>query len=297
MIQIKNVTKYYDKEKVILEDVNLEIPDGSIVGLIGLNGAGKSTLMRLMVGVYEPEEGDILYDGKSIFLDETIKRRIFYVPDEPYFRRGETAKSLIQDYKYWFNPLASYLTFISHLNKFNIRTYKPLYKFSKGMKRQTALALGISVSPKYLFLDEAFDGVDPLARKELKELLLKNQEENNSTIVLSSHSLRELEDICDTYLVVDNRKVYVYNDISEFSYHRYVMAFAENISEKKFGISFVRFEKENKIITCVTKLPYKEMKEAIAKFNPKFLEEEPMSVEESFIIRMGYDGDRNEKIL
>ncbi|RIA78145.1 ABC-2 type transport system ATP-binding protein [Anaeroplasma bactoclasticum] len=293
MIEIKNVTKCYDKNKVILEDVNATIPDGSIVGLIGLNGAGKSTLLRLIAGVYEPDSGDILFDGESIYKDERVKRRLFYVPDEPYFRRGETPRSLTEDYRFWFNPLAYYVTFRSHLNKFNINENKPLYKFSKGMKRQTALALGVSVEPKYLFLDEAFDGVDPLARKDLKELLLKNQEKNNSTIILSSHSLRELEDICDTYLVVDETKVYVYNDVSEFSYHRYVMAFDENINEKSFGIHFVRFDKENKIISCVTKLTFKEMKERIAKFNPKLLEEQPMSVEESFIIRMGYDGDRN----
>ena len=100
MIEINNVTKYYDKNKVILENVNALIPDGSIVGLIGLNGAGKSTLLRLIAGVYEPDSGDILFDGESIFKNEKVKRRLFYVPDEPYFRRGETPKSLIEDYKF-----------------------------------------------------------------------------------------------------------------------------------------------------------------------------------------------------
>ena len=291
MIEINNITKYYDKNKVILDNVSATIPDGSIVGLIGLNGAGKSTLLRLIAGVYEPDAGDILFDGRSIFKDETVKRRLFYVPDEPYFRRGETPQTLTETYRLWFNPLAYYVSFRSHLSKFNIPENKPLYKFSKGMKRQTALALGVSVEPKYLFLDEAFDGVDPLARKELKEMLLKNQEKNNSTIILSSHSLRELEDLCDTYLVVDQSKVYVYNDISEFSYHRYIMAFDENVTEKSFLIHFESFDKDNKIISCVTKLPYQEMKKAISHYKPKLLEEQPMSVEESFIIRMGHNGD------
>ena len=189
MIQIKNLTKRYE-DKIVLNNVTVEIPDGSIVGLVGINGVGKSTMLRLMAGIYEPDSGDIFFDGKSIFQDESVKRELYYVPDEPYFNFRDTQDKLIRENQFWLDKPCHYINFIQYLNKFNISTSKHLFTFSKGMKRQTSLAFGLSAEPKYLFLDEAFDGVDPLARKDLKGLLLENQKKNNSTVILASHSIR-----------------------------------------------------------------------------------------------------------
>ena len=288
MIEIRNVTKSYNK--VVLQNANALIPDGSIVGLVGINGAGKSTLLRLLAGVYEPDSGKVLVDGVNIANDYRIRRHLFYIPDNPTFRRLDTPNTLIANYKYWFNQIVPKIEFLSHLKRFDIPVYGHLMKFSKGMKRQSLLALGISLAPKYLLLDEAFDGVDPIARKELKSMLLKNQEKTNATIILSSHSLRELEEICDLYLVVDNKQLYVYENVEEFHYHKYIMAFDEELSESKFKIDFLSFERENRMITCIVKLGLDEMKEAIKDLNPKFLEEQEMTVEESFITRIGLEG-------
>lgn len=284
MIEIKNVSKSFDKP--ILDNVNIQIPDGSIVGLVGINGVGKSTFLRIITGVFEPDTGCVLYDGRDISTDEKIKRDIFYIPDNPSFKRLDTPFSLKEDYRFWFNQLTYDVEFMKHLREFHIPFHGLLHKFSKGMKRQTLLALGVSLAPKYLFLDEAFDGVDPLARKELKKVLLENQERTNSTIILSSHSLRELEDICDTYLIVDNGKVHEYHNILDFNYHKYVMAFDTNYNESDFKIDFVSFDRDNKIITCVTNLDYEHMLEKIQPFNPKIIEELSMNVEESFITKI-----------
>lgn len=289
MIEINNISKSYTKE--VIKDASLVIPDGSIVGLVGINGAGKSTLLRLLAGVYEPDSGEILIDGVSISKDNLAKRNLFYIPDNPVFRRFDTPYSLIDYYKYWFNQIVPSVSFLSLLNRFHIDPNGHLMKFSKGMKRQTLLALGISLAPKYLLLDEAFDGVDPIARKELKTMLLKNQEKTNSTIILSSHSLRELEEICDLYLVVDNKKLYLYQNAEEFHYHKYIMAFDSDINKENLGIDFLSYDKDSKIITCIVKLDYKEMKEKLSKFEPKFLEEQVMTVEESFLTRIGIEGE------
>ena len=290
MIQIKNLTKRYE-DKVVLNNVTVEIPDGSIVGLVGINGVGKSTMLRLMAGIYEPDSGDIFFDGKSIFQDEKVKRELYYVPDDPYFNFRDTPDKLITENQFWLNKPCAYINFLHYLNKFNISTSKHLFTFSKGMKRQTSLAFGLSAEPKYLFLDEAFDGVDPLARKDLKGLLLENQKKNNSTVILASHSIRELEGLCDSYLVVDKGNAVLYDDISKFSYHKYVMAFAEPVDKESFHIHFASFEQDNKLISCITKLEYSEMKKVASAFPLKYLEEQEMSVEEAFITKLEEEGE------
>jgi ABC-2 type transport system ATP-binding protein len=128
MIQIKNLTKRYE-EKIVLNNVTVEIPDGSIVGLVGINGVGKSTMLRLMAGIYEPDSGDIFFDGKSIFQDESVKRELYYVPDEPYFSFRDTPNKLIRENQFWLaiSRPSSYVTFLHYLNKFNISTSKHLF--------------------------------------------------------------------------------------------------------------------------------------------------------------------------
>ena len=165
---------------------------------------------------------------------------------------------------------------------------KPLYKFSKGMKRQTALALGVSVEPKYLFLDEAFDGVDPLARKDLKELLIKNQEKNNSTIILSSHSLRELEDICDSYGLLDSKKISSSGNISEHleEYHKYMIAFDSEMKEEDFNMKFITFKQDKRFITVVVKNNLEEMTKLMEEYHPLVIDEISIDFEELFVIEV-----------
>ena len=291
MIQIKNLTKSF--ENTVLNNISIDIPDGSIVGLVGINGAGKSTFLRLISGVYEPDNGDVLYDGESIYKNAAIKRSLYFLTDDPYFSVSETPDSILKYYKYFYNYYMVYIDLIHYFNKFGIPLHKPLYKFSKGMKRQTSLAIGISLTPKYLFLDEAFDGVDPVARKELKELLMSVQAKNNMTVIISSHSLRELEDICDCYLIITETGAKIYNDITEFSYHKYVMAFEDKVQIRKLHVPFIEVEEEGRIIRCVTKLDYEAMQKALEKHEPKFLEEQPLSVEDAFLIKLKEEGSRN----
>lgn len=281
MILLKNLNKSFDKN--VLNDINVEIPDGSIVGLIGMNGTGKSTLLRLLSGIYDPDSGQIFYDGEDFVKNPTLKEHIFFLSDDPNYKKNVSAYGLILSYQRLYPNKYSFISFMKYLTDFNIPVDKPLYAYSKGLRRQTFLAFALALSPKYLYLDEAFDGVDPKARILLKKELLRLQEKNNMTVIISSHSLRELTDICDSYLIINNGDAKLINDLSTLGYHRYTMVFDKEMKEENFDFSFASFKAEGKIINCITGLDYDSMYLAIKHLNPKILEEQEMTFEEKVI--------------
>ena len=195
MIELINLTKKFGEFKAVNE-VNAKIEDGCIYGLVGSNGSGKSTLLRLLSGVYYPDGGNISVDGFEVFNNPVLKSQIFYLPDSPYFFKNATIKEMAE----FFEGL--YPTFdrarFDHLKSvFPISTTDKIDNMSKGMQRQAALMLALSTNPKYLLLDEAFDGLDPVMRSVLKELLIDGIETNQMTVIIASHNLRELEDLTD----------------------------------------------------------------------------------------------------
>ncbi len=206
MIKIENLTKNLGENKV-LEGLDLIINDGDIFGLVGINGAGKSTLLRTISGVYEAESGSITYDGKDVFENPEVKKDIFFLSDNPYYPNNSSINNIIDFYKSFYDIDVE--RFNKIINKFKLDTKKTINNFSKGMKRQLFIALAIAIGPKYLFLDEAFDGLDPLARLIFKRELSELIEEKKITVIISSHSLRELEDICDKYGLLDKGKINV----------------------------------------------------------------------------------------
>lgn len=284
MIKIDNLSKSYDS--LVLDDVNLEIEDGSILGLVGINGAGKSTLLNIMAGIIRPEKGGVYYDEQEVYENIDLKKNIFFLPDDPPYGRNQTPKNIINLYKtfYDFNEEKYY----ELLDYFGIPLNKSLYNFSKGMRRQVFVALAIAINPKYLFLDEAFDGLDPLARLSLKKELLKVQEENNMTVIISSHSLRELEDICDSYALLDGKKVISKGNISNnlSDYHKFMIAFDHEVDKKEFDIPFVSYKQDKRVITIVVKNDYEEISKIMEKYHPLLIDEIEIDFEELVIIEI-----------
>lgn len=168
MIEIHNLSKGFDKQNV-LKNLSLTIKDGTIFGLVGINGAGKSTLLRLMSGIYKADNGVITYDGNNVYDNPNVKKDIFFLPDDPFYAMNTKGKDLLELYKTLYDVDEG--IFYKYISQFNLSDNKPINNFSKGMKRQLFIALALSVKPKYLFLDEAFDGLDPLARLSFKKLL------------------------------------------------------------------------------------------------------------------------------
>lgn len=285
MIQLTNLNKNF-KDKEVLKNLCLTIEEGTVFGLVGINGAGKSTLLRLISGVYKPDGGSVLIDEEEVFENEKAKSKIFFLPDEPYYDENVTPQSLKDIYKVFYNLDEEH--YFKYLKLFEIPIKKTINKFSKGMKRQVFIALALAIKPKYLLLDEAFDGLDPLARLTFKRALIDLIDEKKTTIIISSHSLRELEDICDSYGLIDNRNIVSSGLISEATenVHKYQVVFSDIITEEQFDINFKNYQQDGRIIKVVVKEDLEQFTKSMEKYNPLIIDEIPIDFEELFIIEV-----------
>jgi len=283
MIEIKNLSKSYGS-KLVLNNLNLRIEDQTIFGLVGINGAGKSTLLRLMSGIYKGEQGQVCYNGQDVYDNPDVKKDIFFLPDDPFYTFNTRGKDLISYYQtfYQFDEIA----FQELIKVFNLQLNTPINNFSKGMKRQLFIALAVATKPKYLLLDEAFDGLDPLARLTLKRHLITLSSDYHSTIIISSHSLRELEDICDAYGIIDHQEIASSGQLEETmnNVHKYQIAFKEPVDETLFA----NFDKlfihiEGRIVQIVIRGDEKEVIKQIEKLKPLLIDDISISFEELFI--------------
>ncbi len=287
MIEIRHLSHYFG-DKHVLSDVELNIREGSVMGLVGINGAGKTTLLRLISGVYTVGAGSILIDGEPAGT-ESAKRKLFFLPDDPYYTLHSTGNSLFEMYRI-FHPGIDRTVFEECLSEFSIAPDKPLRNFSKGMKRQLCIALALAVRPKYLLLDEAFDGLDPLARLAFKRAINRAVEEEGISVLISSHSLRELEDFCDSYALIDNMRVSSSGDIAERvdRYCKFALAFTELPSENAFdGLPILAIERNGRFVHLVLEGREDEMRERLTALRPAVIEQMNMDFEEVFIHEVG----------
>lgn len=294
MIGIRNLSKSFSDKKV-LKDVNVTIEEGKVFGLVGINGSGKSTLLRLISGVYKADSGSIIIDGEEVFENEKIKQKIFFLPDEPYYGANTTPLSLISLYKSYYNFNES--EYLDYLNNFQIPLKKSMKNFSKGMKRQVFIALALTIKPKYLLLDEAFDGLDPLARLAFRRALVALVEDAKITVIISSHSLRELEDVCDSYGLLDHMQISSSGDIHDAieSKHKYQVAFDRVPKKDDFDIDFKSYYQDQRIIKVVVNEDYDTFFEKMKKYNPLIIDEIAIDFEELFIIEVESRGYMNGK--
>lgn len=282
MIEIKNLRKSYDGKTDILEEMSVTIPSSSVFGLVGINGSGKSTLLRLISGVLRADHGQILIDGEDVYENEKIKKQIFFLPDDPYYTANVCANELADLYRatHDFNEDV----FREYLKRFRLDAKKPIRNFSKGMKRQVFVSLALAVQPKYLLLDEAFDGLDPLARFSLKRSLARMVEEKGGTVIISSHSLRELEDFCDSYGIIDHGKMTCSGDLEGDmqKIYKFQAAFDREVAREElmFCMSVVQ---TGRVVQMTARGDKEEIMQKIQALNPLFVEEIPMDFEEMFI--------------
>lgn len=281
MIEIKGLTKSYGKTSV-LENVNLTVSEGSVFGLVGINGAGKSTLLRLVSGVLKPDAGEIFVDGDSVYENETAKSKLFFLPDDPYYNANINGKGLASLYKTFYDFDEE--TYAEYLDKFKLNPKAPIRNFSKGMKRQVFVSLALASKPKYLLLDEAFDGLDPLARMMFKRGLIDLVGEKNTAVIISSHSLRELEDISDSYGLLDHKTITCSGDIETDlnKLHKFQAAFDREIDESELGFKYLSFSRTGRVIRVVVRGDSTEIESRLNALSPLFVEEIPVDFEELF---------------
>lgn len=283
MIEIKNLVKGYEKNKPVLNNLNVTIADSSVFGLVGINGAGKSTLLRVLAGVMKADRGQVCVDGENVYENEKVKRGMFFLPDEPFYTSNVTAEGLADMYRAVYD--LDMEVFRQRLESFALDSKKPIRNFSKGMKRQVFVALALAIAPKYLLLDEAFDGLDPLARLTFKKCIVELVEEKGTTVVISSHSLRELEDICDSYGILDHGAITSSGELEKDlnKVHKFQAAFGREVKAEELGFACMAFEQTGKVARFITKANTEEVLQKLSKLDPIFVEEIEVDFEEMFI--------------
>lgn len=293
MIRIDGITKKFE-DFTALNNISFDIPDGSIFGLVGTNGAGKSTLIRLLTGVYIQDQGEILYDEKRVFDNPEVKNDVAYVSDELYFLPGASMDRMAGFYKTMYSNFSMdrYKTLVEG---FGLDRKKNIANFSKGMKRQAATVLALSTMAKYLFFDETFDGLDPIMRNVVKSVICDDVMERKSTIVITSHSLRELEDTCDQLALLHKGGLVLQSDISELKTNifKVQVAFADEYDKSRFeGFDIVHFVKRGSVANIIIKGDREEITKKMQALNPLIMDAIPLTLEEIFsyeVEALGYD--------
>ena len=286
MIYIMNLVKSFNDKKV-LDNLNISIEDGTVFGLIGINGAGKSTLLRLISGVYSQDLGIVEVGGECVFENEKIKKDIIYVSDDPYFPFSSTIKSLKVFYSSFYDLNED--LYQKYLTMFNLKENALISSFSKGMKRQVSLLFAMAISPKYLLLDECFDGLDPLVRLIFKKALTELIQDKKITVIISSHNLKELEDICDSFGILENGQISTYGDLidSKTNINKYQLAYSEEKTKDDFkDYNLMSIEISGRVVSLVIKGNKEEIMAKLEKSNPLFIDVLPVNFEELFIYEM-----------
>lgn len=294
MIEIKNVKKQFNGYYAV-DDISVNIQEKQVFGLIGTNGAGKSTLLRMITGVYQADEGEICIDGEPVYQNDKIKKEIFFIPDEPYFFDNATAAVMEQYYKSVYTGFASD-EFYAQLNNFGLDSKRRISTYSKGMKKQLAVLLGIYARTKYLLCDETFDGLDPVMRQGVKSLFAIEMENHGLTPVIASHNLRELEDICEHVGLMHKGGVLLSKDIGELKCNiqkvQCVFRNSDDYDKIVGKLNVVKQEMRGQLYTFTIRGTREDIVAIFGQCDMVFFEVLPLSLEEIFISEtevVGYD--------
>ena len=293
MIRIDKLSKKYDKDYV-LNNLSCTIKDNCIYGLVGANGAGKSTLLRIIMGIFEKDEGIIMIDDELVDENTVLKQKMVFVPDDLFFYPGYT---LLDTAKYYESMYKDFdMNYLKELaNTLNLSLNTKISTFSKGMKRQCALICAIATNADYMFFDETFDGLDPVIRSTMKKTLIKQMNKKKTTVVMTSHNLRELEDICDNLGLLYKGGILFESDIDTIKTNIYKVQISlkEEFNKDDFkDFDIVSFKKQGSIATIIIKDNEGKSKKRLEEMNPVILDFLNLTLEEIFIYEMealGYE--------
>lgn len=288
MIKVNNVVKTFGNFTA-LNGANINVKKGSVYGLVGPNGAGKTTVIKALTGIYRPDSGKITIDGEDVYENTKIKNRMVYVSDDLYFFPGYSIRDMASYYRgiycNWSDDRFNALNDI-----FKIDTKRSVRSLSKGMQKQVAFWLGLSANPDVMILDEPVDGLDPFMRRNVWNLILADVAERELTILVSSHNLRELEDVCDHIGIMNKGLVVIEKDIDEVkgNIHKVQTAFRDGFPDKLYStLDILKHEKHGSVDMLILRGGYTEIEERIRAYSPLILDVVPLSLEEIFIYEMG----------
>ena len=288
MIKCTNVYKSFDDFQA-LSGVSMTVPKGSIYGLVGPNGAGKTTLLKSILGILKTDNGTITVDGENVFENPAVKEKIFYIPDDLYFFQTYSIKDMADFYKAIYKNF-SMERFESLSNVFEIDVKRKVNRLSKGMQKQVAFWLGISAMPEILILDEPVDGLDPVMRKRVWSSLMQDVSERGITVLISSHNLRELEDVCDCVGMLSEGRVALEKSIEDAkgNFHKIQAAYKDGVPKDIYNKLNIEHENHyGSVSLFIVRGEENEIRKVFEDTNPLILDILPLTLEEIFIYEMG----------
>jgi ABC-2 type transport system ATP-binding protein len=298
VINVTEISKAFDTENV-LSNVSFSVKKGSIYGLLGSNGAGKTTLLKIIAGIYKQDAGEILIENDEVFENNEIKQKIIFLTDTVYFFPQYTIKQMASYYESLYSTWNS-----ERFNKleklFGLDINKKVQRLSKGMQRQVAMMLGLSAMPEVLILDEPFDGLDPVVRKKVKNLIVQDVADREMTVMISSHNLREVEDICDHIGILHKGKILLERELDDLKtdIHKIQVAFKKQVPDQFFDELNVLYKEERGSVRLyIVRGSYDEVFETVECYQPVLFDMLPLTLEEIFIYEMGGAGYAIENIL
>ena len=252
MIEIKSVTKSYG-DYIAIDDINITVEDSSVLGLAGFNGSGKTTLLNVCAGIFKADNGGVLLDGKDAFDNDNERAKLFYLSDGFYFPISASIKTAAKFYANYF-PNFDFKILNSVLEIFGLDIKKNVRSLSKGMKKQASLAIAFAAKPKYLLIDETFDGLDPHKKELLRKLLLEYINDTGSSAIISSHDLGEISGVCDHIAIINGKNVILNCAIEDVSEHfrRVKMIFSQPVTESTFkGINYHKIKLSGRAVSMI----------------------------------------------
>ncbi|WP_347489186.1 ABC transporter ATP-binding protein [Desulfoscipio sp. XC116] len=298
MIEAKNISKMFDGSAA-LADVSINVKKGSIYGLVGSNGAGKTTLLKILSGIYRQDQGEVLIDNQKVFENIEIKSKTVFIPDSLYFFSQYSVKDMAGFYRIiyadWNEERYQKLK-----HAFQLDENKKIQRMSKGMQRQAAFWLALSITPDFLILDEPLDGLDPVMRRKVRNLIIQDTADREMTVLISSHNLRELEDLCDCVGVLHQGRLIVEKELDDLKsdIHKIQAAFQGDLPENIFKDNEILYqEKKGSVNLFIVRGKKEEIVRDISQYQPLLLDILPLTLEEIFIYEMGEIGYEIKNIV
>ena len=286
MIEVKGLCKSFEGFPA-LDGLDLHVKKGAVYGLVGPNGAGKSTLIRHLAGIYRQDRGEVLIDGRPVYDDPTVKTRVAYIPDEIFFFNQATVQDMMKFYRDLYLSFSEE-RFARLAPAFDLDPKRLMRKLSKGQQKQAAFWLLMSICPDVVLLDEPVDGLDPVMRRQIWSLLLQDVAERGTTVLVSSHNLRELEDVCDHVGILHKGKLLLERSLSELQDNivKIQLAYPEE-RELPEGLELLHRSDSGRVLQLILRGSAEELNKRLAATNPLFLDVVPLSLEEIFIYELG----------
>ena len=286
MIEVRNVMKEFDVFRA-LDDLSMTVPTGAVYGLVGPNGAGKSTIIRHLTGIYRQDAGEITIDGAPVFENPEVKSRIAYIPDDIFYYANASIREMMDFYRSIY-PHFDAERFKKLADVFGLDPKRQMRRLSKGMQKQAAFWIAVSLRPEILILDEPVDGLDPVMRRRIWSIIMADVAENGTTVLVSSHNLRELEDVCDSVGIMNKGKIMIERSLNELQENIVKIQLAlpdgESLPE---GLDILHKSNTGRLQSLIMHGTQEELTEKLQSAHPLFIDAVPLTLEEIFIYELG----------